>query len=305
MEYAELQVTSNFTFMQGASHPEELVERAADLGYTHIAITDRNSVAGIVRAHQTAKQRNIGFIPACRLDLLDGPSLLAYPTDIAAWGRLCALLSKGNMRTEKGQCHLYKQDVYEHKQGIKFIVIPPATLNQQFDFDDVFKEDLEEYRQNFGSQLYIAASRSYTGDDAKRFYRLANTGIPMIATNDVHYHEPDRRELQDVQTCVREKCTIQNAGFKLHVNAERYLKPVFELERLYSKYPEALMHTQEIAVACNFSLDELKYLEPEWKSPDGRTADEHLREYTIKGAQKFFPDGVPFKVYRQKRRVQN
>lgn len=299
MKYAELQITSNFTFMQGASHPEELVERAADLRYTHIAITDRNSVAGIVRAHQTAKMRNISFIPACRLDLLDGPSLLAYPTDITAWGRLCALLSKGNLRTEKGQCHLYKQDVYEYKQGIKFIVIPPAALNQQFDFDDVFKEDLKEYRQNFGSELYIAASRSYTGDDAKRFYRLANMGIPMIATNDVHYHEPERRELQDVQTCVREKCTIQNAGFRLHVNAERYLKPVFELERLYNKYPEALAHTQEIAAACNFSLDELKYLEPEWKSPDGRTADEHLREYTIKGAQKFFPKGVPFKVYRQ------
>jgi error-prone DNA polymerase len=299
MEYAELQVTSNFTFMQGASHPEELVERAADLKYTHIAITDRNSVAGIVRAHQTAKVRNIGFIPACRLDLLDGPSLLAYPTNITAWGRLCALLSKGNLRAEKGQCHLYKQDVYEHKQGIKFIVIPPPALNQQFDFDDAFKEDLKEYRQNFGSELYIAASRSYTGDDAKRFYRLENTGIPMVATNDVHYHEPDRRALQDVQTCVREKCTIHNAGFRLHVNAERYLKPVYELERLYSKYPEVLVNTQKIAAACNFSLDELKYLEPEWKSPDGRTADEHLREYTIKGAQKFFPTGVPFKVYRQ------
>ena len=103
VSYSELQVTSNFTFMQGGSHPDELVERAADLGYTKIAITDRNSMAGVVRAHMAAKIKGIGLIPACRLDLLDGPSLLAYPTDITAWGRLCALLTKGNLRTEKGK----------------------------------------------------------------------------------------------------------------------------------------------------------------------------------------------------------
>src|ERR1700710_1899999 len=125
--YAELQVTSNFTFMRGGSHPEELVRRAKELGYTKIAITDRNSDAGVVRAHKEAKIQEIGFIPACRLDLVDGPSLLAYPTDITAWGRLCALLSKGNLRTEKGKCELYKQDVYDHSEGIKFVVVPPAT----------------------------------------------------------------------------------------------------------------------------------------------------------------------------------
>src|ERR1700739_3694709 len=119
MRYAELQVTSNFTFMQGGSHPEELAERAAELGYAKIAITDRNSVAGVVRAHQAAKLKGAGFIPACRLDLMDGAGLLAYPTDVKAWGRLCALLSKGNLRAEKGECHLFKRDVYEHKQDIK------------------------------------------------------------------------------------------------------------------------------------------------------------------------------------------
>src|SRR6185437_2391461 len=142
MDYAELQVTSNFSFLRGGSHPEELVNRAADLGYTKIAITDRNSVAGVVRAHQAAKALNFKIIPACRLDLADGPSLLAYPTDINAWGRLCALLSKGNLRTEKGQCDLYKQDVYDHKQGIKFIAVPPTSLNSRFDFDADFKNVL-------------------------------------------------------------------------------------------------------------------------------------------------------------------
>jgi error-prone DNA polymerase len=260
---------------------------------------DRNSVAGVVRAHQEAKIKGIGFIPACRLDLLDGPSLLAYPTNVTAWGRLCALLSKGNLRTEKGKCDLYKQDVYDHKTGIKFIAIPPQTVNKQFEFEDAFKQDLKEYQQELGTELYLAANRSYSGDDDKRFYRLAQLGVPLIATNDVYYHTPGRRELQDIQTCVREKCTIQNAGFRLHANAERYLKPIEELERLFRKYPDALARTQEIADACKFSLDELKYLEPAWKSPDGRTADEHLREFTLNGAKKRFNDAELPKILEQ------
>lgn len=292
VSYSELQVTSNFTFMQGGSHPDELIERAADLGYTKIAITDRNSMAGVVRAHMAAKIKGIGLIPACRVDLIDGPSLLAYPTDITAWGRLCALLTKGNLRTEKGKCDLYKQDVYDHAIGIKFVVIPPASLNRKFDFDDSFKKDLREYQTMLGSDLYIAASRTYNGDDTKRLYRISQLDVPMVATGDVHYHEPERRQLQDVVTCVREKCTIHTAGFKLLANAERYLKPIDELERLFRQYPDAIARTQEIAEACTFSLDTLKYLEPEWVSPDGRTADEHLEEYTWRGAKERFGDDI-------------
>jgi error-prone DNA polymerase len=299
MNYSELQVTSNFTFMRGSSHPEELVERAADLGYTKIAITDRNSMAGVVRAHQAAKIKGIEIIPACCLDLIDGPSLLAYPIDITAWGRLCALLSLGNLRAEKGKCELYKKDVFAHRERIKFIVIPPARLNAQFDFDDDFKLALKEYQAIFGAELYLAATRSYGGNDNKRFHRLVNLGVPMVATNDVHYHESARRELQDVQTCVREKCNIQTAGFKLHANAERYLKPIDELERLFRGYPDAITRTQEIASACQFSLDTLKYLEPEWHSPDGRTANEHLAEHTWAGAKKMFTENIPKSVSRQ------
>jgi error-prone DNA polymerase len=303
MEYAELQVTSNFSFLRGGSHPDELAEQAFNLGYKAIAITDRNSVAGVVRAHQGAKavvdaynakkkaeepERHMQFIPACRLDLLDGPSLLAYPADITAWGRLCALLSKGNLRTEKGKCDIYKKDVFEHAEGIRFIVVPPEELNARFDFDEQFKQDLKEYRKAFGDNLYVAANWLYNGDDVKRFYRLAQLGIPMVATNDVYYHEARRRELQDVLTCVREKCTISNAGFKLYANAERHLKTVDEMERLFKNYPDAIARTQEIADSCRFSLDTLKYLEPEWVSPDGRTADEHLAGHTWAGAKKAF-----------------
>jgi error-prone DNA polymerase len=301
MSYAELQVTSNFSFLRGGSHPEELVLQAAAYGQKKIAITDRNSVAGVVRAHLTAKESDseIKVIPACRLDLLDGPALLAYPTDISAWGRLCALLTKGNLRVEKGDCHLYKQDVYSHAKGIKFMAVPPGTLNTRFDFDDTFKADLKEYREALDSNLYLAAARYYHGDDAKRLYRLSQLGVPMVATNDVHYHDPARRTLQDAVTCVREKCTIYNAGFRLHANAERHLKANDEMERMFRQYPDAIRLTQEIAEACVFSLDMLKYLEPEWLSPDGRTADEHLADLTWRGAKKIFGESIPKKVSKQ------
>ena len=138
MSYTELQVTTNFSFLRGGSHPEEFVEQAADYGYGAIAITDRNTLAGIVRAHVAAKSKNIRILPACRLDLLDGPSLLAYPTDTDAYGRLSALLTTGNLRAEKGQCHLYKDDVFAHAKGMKFIVLPPSELNTSFEFDTDF-----------------------------------------------------------------------------------------------------------------------------------------------------------------------
>ncbi len=299
MNYSELQATSNFSFLRGGSHPEELVLQAAAYKHTKIAITDRNSVAGVVRAHLAAKESDIKIIPACRLDLLDGPSLLAYPTDITAWGRVCALLTKGNLRAEKGECYLYKQDVYAHAKDIKFMAVPPDTLNTRFDFDDTFKANLKEYREALGTNLYLAAARSYNGDDAKRLYRLSQLGVPMVATNDVHYHEPARRALQDAVTCVREKCTIYNAGFRLHANAERHLKTIDEMERMFLQYPDAIRLTQEIAEACVFSLDTLKYLEPEWVSPDGRTADEHLAALTWAGAKKIFGENISKKVSKQ------
>ena len=142
VEYTELQVTSNFSFLRGASHAEELVQQAAMLGYTEIAITDRNSLAGIVRAHAAAKKIGTRIIVGCRLDLLDGLSLLAFPTGIEAYSQLCNLLTTGNRRAEKGDCHLYKADVYQHAAGMKFIVLPPTELNESFNFDTAFKNIL-------------------------------------------------------------------------------------------------------------------------------------------------------------------
>lgn len=300
MNYIELQVTTNFSFLRGGSHPEELIEYAAKLGYTKIAITDHNTLAGIVRAHAAAREKDIKIIPACRLDLLDGVSLLAYPTCKEAYSRLSGLLSEGNLRAEKGECHLYKSDVYRYAKGIKFIAVPPATLNASFDFESTFYADIHEYRESFGSDLYIGASRSYQGDDSKKLYRLAQLAnrldIPLVATNDVHYHHPTRRELQDIVTCVREKCTIYNAGFRLHQNAERYLKPADEMERIFSQYPDAIRRTQEIADACHFSLDTLQYEYPEEITPNGRTPQEELTSLAWEGARERYGDEIPEKI---------
>ena len=300
MPYTELQVTTNFSFLRGASHPEEIVEQAALYGYTSIAITDRNSFAGIVRAHVAAKKSEIRLIPACRLDLMDGPSLLAFPTNKNAYAQLSSLLTVGNFRAEKGECHLYKADVFTYASGSKFAVVTPPALNEVFDFELSFKKALKEYRDVLGENLYLAASRTYFGNDAKQLFRIHQLSnelhLPMVATNDVHYHHPLRRELQDVVTCIREKCTINNAGFRLHPNAERYLKPLDEMERLFRQYPEAVHHTQEIAEACRFSLDELKYQYPKEITSDGRTPQEELTFLTWQGAKQLFGERIPEKI---------
>lgn len=300
MKYTELQVTSNFTFLRGGSHPEELVDYAAALGYTAIAITDHNTLAGIVRAHAAAKKKGIRIIPACRLNLADGPSLLAYPTDIMAYSRLSALLTAGNLRTEKGKCLLYKADVYQYAAGMKFILIPPAGLNEAFDFEPAFKDAVQEYAGALGGHLYLGACCTYQGDDAKKLFRLdqlsAAYGLPLVAVNDVHYHQASRRELQDVLTCIREKCTIHTAGFKLCQNAERYLKPEKEMQRLFRAYPGAISRTQEIAKACTFSLDELKYVYPQELTTEGRTPQQELVYLTWQGAEEKFAGNIPDKI---------
>ncbi len=297
MAYVELQVTTNFSFLRGASHPEELVERAAALRHGAIAVTDRNSFAGIVRAHMAARKHGVRLIPGCRLDLLDGTSLLAYPTDREAYGRLSRLLTAGNRRAEKGQCHLYKADVYGYGKGMLFVAVPPDALTASFELEPGYVNDITEYREALGSQLCLGAVRTYTGDDAKKLFRIhglgQRLGVPMVALNDVHYHVPERRELQDVLTCIREKCTVQAAGYRLHPNAERYLKPKDEMERLFRQYPGAIRNAEAIAEACSFSLDELRYVYPEELTTAGRTPQQELAHLTWKGAEGRFGDAIP------------
>ncbi|MNK10812.1 Error-prone DNA polymerase [compost metagenome] len=297
MVYCELQITSNFSFLEGASHPEELIEQAAQLGYNAVAVTDRNSLAGIVRAHMAAKKNGIRLIPACRLDLQDGPSLLAYPTDKEAYGRLSSLLTVGNLRTEKGKCELYKNDVFQYAEGIIFIICPPEKLVIGFELEQSFIAFVQECQQRLKGCLNLGIKKLYRGDDAKLLFRINQLGehlaIPLVVLGDVYYHVPERRELQDILTCIREKCTIHTAGFNLHPNAERYLKSITEVERLFRLYPEAVEQSVKIANACRFSLDDLKYIYPDELSSHGRTTQEELSYLTWEGARKRFNGDIP------------
>lgn len=300
MSYTEFQITSSYSFLNGGSQPDELVEKAIELDYKALAITDRNTLAGVPRAFFAAKQNGMKLIVGCRLDLRDGPSLLAFPTDKAAYARLSGLLTLGNSRVEKGDCELRRQDVYDHAKGIKFIAVPPLALNDLFDLDPTFEPALKEYRQVLGHNLYLAASHYYQGDDAKRLFRLSKMSsrqsVPLIATNDVLYHDPCRRELQDILTCTREKKTIYNAGFLLASNAERHLKSPEEMARVFREYPDAIRATRELTYACQFKLDELRYEYPAEITTDGRTPQEELTHLAWAGAHNCYGATIPDKV---------
>ncbi|MBE0529183.1 MAG: error-prone DNA polymerase [Rhodospirillales bacterium] len=296
--YAELQVTSNYSFLRGASHPEEMVFAAAALGHRAIAITDRNSLAGVVRAHAAARRAGIQLVVGARLDLTDGPSLLCLPTDRAAYGRLARLLTVGKRRAVKGGCELALSDVFAHGQGQIIVALPPTK-----GADPAFADTLKMLKNYFKNRLYLSVNYLYLGDDAQRLSVLAEmarrAGVHLVATNDVHAHTPARRPLQDVLTCIREHCTLREAGFRLAANAERHLKAPDEMARLFADYPEAVARTVEITGACAFSLDELRYEYPIDPIPDSRTPQEELVRLAWIGAAEHFPDGVPDKVRGQ------
>jgi error-prone DNA polymerase len=302
MPYTELQVTSNFSFLRGASHPEEMVQQARALGYSAMAITDRNTFAGIVRAHVEAKKAGVRLIAGCYLHLLDGPGLLAYPTNLNGYAKICELLTTGNMRAEKGDCHLNMNDIAALEGDVIGVVQPPYLMPDIATAGHGFLDQLLAYRRVFGENLYLAAQRRYRGDDAKYLHRLSmisrDTRVPLVATNDVYYHEPLRRQLQDLLTCIREKCTIHTAGFRLYPNAERYLKSEDEMHRLFRQYPDAIDNTGVIAEACRFSLDELKYVYPEELTPAGRSPQEELTRLVWEGAHDFYGETIPEKTIK-------
>ena len=379
-----LNVTTNFTFLTGASHPEELVQQAAQIGHSAIAITDTNTLAGIVRAHIAAKEAGIQLIVGCRVamgnsrateerndrsrsdpprragsaterrsdeggsrlpsrgnsdqrnalsitgrsaeteegeieadwsanhhpssrslsaaaDRSVAPSLcvLVYPADRASYGRLCRLLTLGRRRAPKGQCYLALHDLIEHQEGLLAVLDPPQVLDQELidvaaGLAGVFDDD----------RFSIAASCHYGEDDRERLAQIAalaeHLGVPMVAANDVCYHKPQRRALQDVLTCIRLGCTLDEAGLNLLPNAERHLKPADQMARLFAACPRALARSAQIAQrAAGFNLDQLKYEYPDETCPAGKTAMQHLIDLTWRGAAAHYPQGVPEKVRRQ------
>ena len=296
LAYAELQVTSNFSFLRGASHPEEMAIAAAALGLAGFALTDRNSLAGVVRAHDRAKKVGVPFIVGSRLDFRCGRSLLAYPIDRAAYGRLAKLITLGRRRAPKGECHLDLADLDSHGEGLIFIALPEEGIRREEELVSL----LQHLAGRFPGYVYLAGQHLYRGDDDRRLARLAKIAgrcaTPLVAVNDVHAHGPERRPLHDVLTCIREHCTIDEAGYRLFANAERHLKPAAEMARLFARYPDALARTIEIARRCRFSLDELRYEYPDELTEAGRTPQQELEHLVRAGAAIRYPEGVPEKV---------
>ena len=293
--YAELAVTTNFSFLRGASHPAEMVAQAEACGLTAIGIADRNSFAGVVRAYAEAlKRKSIKLLVGTRLVTIDGFEVLAYPTDRAAYGRLCRLLTEGNLKAKKGDCHLTFEDVLSASEGQMLIALPPDKLSP------AFTERLAALACAAPRRSFLAGVHRHRGDEPRRLGQLdelgRRVGTPLVAVNDVLYHAPERRALADVVTCIREKCTVAEAGFRLAVNAERHIKLPAEMARLFAGFPEAIARTVKIAEACKFSLSDLKYEYPDEPVPPGKTAQQHLEDLTWKGANKRFPDGVPEEV---------
>jgi error-prone DNA polymerase len=297
MSYAELAVTTNYSFLRGASHPGDFVIQAAGLGYAAIGIADRNSLAGVVRAYEEWTKLEEGARPrllvGARLVFNDGtPDILAYPKDRQAYGGLCRLLSLGKSRAPKGECFLTLPDLEQYRSGLLLVVMPPVD-----------PETAKPVLAALGPETWLAASMLYTGEDRRRLRdlrRLAREArVPLIAVNDALYHHADQRELQDIVTCIREHVTLEKAGHRLEANAERHLKPPTEMARLFQSCPETVAETLRFAGRITFTLDMLKQNYPHEPVPPGKTADGHLRDLTKAGLKRRYPQGTPFKVARQ------
>lgn len=289
MSYGELFALSNFTFLTGASHASELVERAYELGHNALAIADKNSFAGIVRGHSAAKEKGLRYIVAVLLELEDGARLLAYPQDRAAYGRLCRLLTLGKRRAEKGGCILQLQDIIDWSAGSMLAVIEPDLAHPLY----------EKLAQSFPEDVFIGLLPFYDGEDAQRFAlraaRAKALNLPLLALGNVIMHRASRLRLTDILSCIREKCSIEQLGWHAQPNAERRLKSEIEMRRLFQTYPEAMQNVAQVINRSNFSLDVLRYEYPD-EITQGMAPDERLAKLTEAGLARRYPEGVPLKV---------
>jgi error-prone DNA polymerase len=281
--FAELIAATNFSFLRGASHSHEMVGQAAELKLSAIGIADRNSLAGVVRAWVAGKEHNIRVLAGARLvttenDATESFEAVCYPVDRTAYGGLCRLLTLGNRRAPKGQCHFTFEDLLAHAPGQVLIAIPPRPLTP------IFVERLHTLAAAARGRTFLAAAFAYRGDERRQLGELAElarqTGAPLIATADALYHHPARRPLADVLACIGAKCTIAEAGYRLEANAERHLKPAAEMARLFADYPQAVARTAEIAQRIAFDLSELRYEYPDEPVPPGKTPQAYLEELT-------------------------
>ncbi|EJC83339.1 DNA-directed DNA polymerase III PolC [Rhizobium leguminosarum bv. trifolii WSM2297] len=293
MRYAELQVTTHFSFLRGASSAQELFASAKLMGIEALGIVDRNSLAGIVRALEASRATGLRLVVGCRLDLADGMSILVYPTDRAAYSRLTRLLTLGKGRGGKAKCILHLDDVALYSEGLIGVLVPDMP-------DETCAVQLRKMAEVFGDRAYVSLCLRRRPNDQLRLHELSNLAVKhrvkSVVTNDVLFHEPGRRQLQDVVTCIRTGTTIDDVGFERERHADRFLKPPEEMARLFPRYPEALERTMEIVERCRFSLEELIYQYPEEALIPGMTAQQSLEHYTWEGVKTRYPEGLPAHV---------
>jgi error-prone DNA polymerase len=302
--YAELQCLTNFTFLEGASHAAELVAAAKALGHAAIGIADRNSLAGIVRAHAAAKKQALRLLVGARLDAAEQGqgvfSLIAYPRHRTAYGALSRLITQGRRQAPKGECHFTFEEMLPALEGQMIIVLPPDNLS-----DAWFALRLKTLCDMFPGHVFLGVHMLARGTDRTRALSLKalalEAGGEIIAVNDVIMHDPVRRPLADVISCIRKKTKVTQAGFLLQKNAERYLKAPEEMMRLFTGFAEAIANITRFLEACTFSLDELSYNYPDEPVPEGVSQSQHLRDLALAGAKnryplENFPNGIPAKV---------
>lgn len=297
VSYAELHCRTNYSFLEGASHPDELVERAALLGLSALAITDRNSLTGVVRAHVAAKATGLKLVIGAEITPTDAGPVLLWAIDRAGYGRLSRLITVGRRNAPKGECQLTFRDVSAHAEGLLAgVLLPPHSL-------PTAGGELARWRELFGDRCYgVAELHRGSQDDwlLPEMLRVCqNSGVPAVAASDVHYHVPERRFLHDVLTAVRHGCPVSELGARQFFNGERHLKPLAEMQTLFATAPELIARTREIADRCGFSLDELRYDYPEELCPPGETLPSYLTRLTWEGARERYPRGLPVKVRQQ------
>jgi DNA-directed DNA polymerase III PolC len=329
LQFFEIGAQTNFSFLEGASKPEEMVTQAAFLKLAGLGIADRNSVAGVVRAHaqvraleeeyektlaENRERREKGeaekpplmpvpFQPGARLVFSDGtPDILAFPQNRKGWAHLCRLLSAGNLRTQKGSCILNEADLVEWGDEMMFALVANPALSGDAGAREKLEDCLARLRKRFREKIYLVLSPSYDGRDAEVFASFsvlaARNRIPLMASNQPLYHHPSRRPLADIVTAIREHVTIAEAGFRLPPNAERYLKDGREMTRLFRDYPRAIANTERFFRSLSFSLDKLSHNYPD-EGVEGETPSQTLARLTWEGARERYRKGIPDKVSKQ------
>ena len=323
MTYAELWCKTNFSFLEGASHADELASRAAELGCHALAITDRNSLAGIVRAHVAAKTAGLKLLIGAEITPIDGAPVVLIAMNLAGYRHLSRLITRGRRAAAKGECRLMVDDIAEHAGDLLAVVLPPLSPVLRGEGLGVRGkgrhatvcstpsppaplplstggEGRKEYSDIFPDRAYLAAAVHHGPCDDAELDQFAQAArqcrLPLVATNQVHYHVPARRALHDVLTAVRHHTTVAELGVHRFANGERYLKSPAQMAHLFARYPDALRRTVEIAERCDFSLDELRYEYPEELCPSGKTPASYLAELTWAGAGNRYRAGVPDKV---------